>query len=185
MRPPRRATSLERAPRSGAPSSSTCTPRASRQTRSTSVSPTCWKIRGRSTSAGCSRARNPSRAVLYDESTHMSERDRERATEDLLRQLRTSAEAGPVGACLDPDVVAAWLDGGLSPDEVAAAEAHASTCARCQSLLAAVVRTEPTQAVPEPRWSWVRALRWAVPLTAAGAAVAIWIGMTPRGPSSP
>jgi len=114
----------------------------------------------------------------------MSERDR--SIEDLLRQgLGTTGEPGPAAACLDADVVAAWLDGGLSPDEVAAAEAHASSCARCQALLAAAVRTEPALPVPESRWSWIQAVRWAIPLTAAAAAVAIWIAVTPREPTEP
>jgi hypothetical protein len=113
----------------------------------------------------------------------MSERDRDRSIEDLLRQHRgISADPASLDACLDADVLAAWLDGGLSPDEAAAAEAHASGCARCQALLAAAVRTEPARPVAGSRWSFIPALRWAVPLTAAAAAVAIWIAVAPREP---
>ena len=45
--------------------------------------------------------------------------------------------------CLDAETVAAWMDGGLDAAGVAAAEAHASTCERCQALLATVVKTLP------------------------------------------
>ena len=39
---------------------------------------------------------------------------------------------------LDAETVAAWMDGGLDATSLAAAEAHASNCERCQALLAAV-----------------------------------------------
>jgi hypothetical protein len=87
--------------------------------------------------------------------------------------------------CLDAETVAAWMDGGLDAASVAAAEAHASTCERCQALLATVVKTLPADPLPQPSavsgfsridthqtslWRW-----WFAPLAATAAAVTIWM----------
>ena len=81
---------------------------------------------------------------------------------------------------LDAETVAAWMDGGLDAASLAAAEAHASNCERCQALLATVARTLP---VGEPHvapafrrgisagwWRW-----WLAPLAATAAAVTLWM----------
>jgi len=80
----------------------------------------------------------------------------------------------PPGPCLEADALAAWADGALAADELAAAEAHVSDCSRCQALLAAIIRSAPAEAVAEPWWR----RRWAfgvlVPMTAAAAALVLW-----------
>ena len=82
------------------------------------------------------------------------------------------AAAGP---CLDAEIVAAWTEGALSAKELAAAEAHASSCSRCLAILAAVERTVPE--VPARVPSHSLPFRWLVPLAAAASAVAIWIAI--------
>jgi hypothetical protein len=100
---------------------------------------------------------------------------RDRALDGLLRrQLSDAAEASD--ACLDAETLAAWMDGGLNAHAQALVEAHAAGCARCQALMAAIVKSEPAPATAaaEPwwnRWSW----RWLVPLTAAAAATLVWM----------
>lgn len=84
---------------------------------------------------------------------------------------------------LDPEIVAAWVDGSLDAQSRAQAEAHAADCARCQAVLAAMIRTEP-EAVAKP-WFSSAAFRWLVPLTAAAAAVAIWVAVTPPKTEAP
>ncbi len=79
---------------------------------------------------------------------------------------------------LDPEIVAAWLDGSLDAQSRADAEAHAADCARCQAVLAAMIRSEPPPTAKP--WLAGATLRWLVPLTAAAAAVAIWVAVTPR-----
>ena len=75
---------------------------------------------------------------------------------------------------LDAETVAAWMDGGLDATSLAAAEAHASTCERCQALLATVARTLPADAPVvsgcSRMWKW-----WLAPLAAAAAAVTVWM----------
>jgi hypothetical protein len=83
---------------------------------------------------------------------------------------------------LDVETVAAWIDGGLHGASLAAAEAHASNCERCQALLATVVKTDPMaprheafgtrhQAPGAVRiWRW-----WLAPLAATAAAVTVWM----------
>jgi hypothetical protein len=91
-------------------------------------------------------------------------------------------ESSPV--CLDAETLAAWSDGALTGDELAAAEAHASNCSHCQALLAAMTRTSPAPATAEGRWWSGLAVRWLVPLTAAATAVAIWVAV-PRNEPPP
>src|SRR2546427_6538684 len=92
----------------------------------------------------------------------------ERLLRDTLRSQMSDAPDG----CLEPETLAAWADGTLSRAERRAAEGHAAGCARCQSTLAALARTTPP-AVSRP-W-WRSPLGWMVPVTAAAAAVLIWI----------
>ena len=104
-----------------------------------------------------------------------SEPDRDRTVERLLRRsLKPQADSVAPGPCLEADALAAWADGALAADELAAAEAHVSDCSRCQALLAATIRSAPGDAVAEPWWR----RRWAfgvlVPLTAAAAALVLW-----------
>ena len=82
------------------------------------------------------------------------------------------------GPCLDAETLAAWVDDRLTTAERDAVEAHAADCARCQAVVAAMVRAEPP-AEPAPAW-WRRGstLGWLVPLTAAAAAV-IWVVVSP------
>jgi putative zinc finger protein len=86
--------------------------------------------------------------------------------------------------CLDAETLAAWMDGGLSGAALEQVQLHVADCARCQALVGAMGRTRvavpPTQPERAPRW-W---LAWAVPLTAAATAVAIWIAV-PHQNSAP
>ena len=99
--------------------------------------------------------------------------DRDTTVDRLLAAEMPRGSAAPAGACLDADTLAAWADQALDAGERAAAEAHAADCARCQAMLAAMVRTAPMpQAVASPwRMSW---LGWLIPLTATAAAVLVW-----------
>jgi hypothetical protein len=93
--------------------------------------------------------------------------------------------------CLDAETVAAWMDGGLDSAGVAAAEAHASTCERCQALLATVTKTLPATETGRLKaaslgskmgaglWRW-----WLAPIAATAAAVTIWM-VVPQTPMQP
>jgi len=76
---------------------------------------------------------------------------------------------------LTPDVLAAWMEGTLSLTERSAAEAHASDCAHCQAMLAAMARTAPP--VPARGWWNAASVRWLVPIAAAAIVVATWVGI--------
>lgn len=98
--------------------------------------------------------------------------DRDRSIERLLREtLGAQAAAPPSGACLDAETAAAWADETLGPRDRAKAETHAAGCARCQALLAALVRTSP----PAPVHSWFRlsTIGWLAPLTAVAAGLIV------------
>src|SRR5437764_5937830 len=98
----------------------------------------------------------------------------------LLREtLRRRMSRAPVSGCIDTETLAALSDGALSARERAAAESHASGCARCQALLAAMARTAPP--APPRKWWRTSTVRWLVPLAAGAAAIVVWISM-PRAP---
>ena len=113
-----------------------------------------------------------------------SGRDRDRSVERLLQKTLAGGRSSPAGAgdeCPEPEILAAWVDGGLDKREVALVEAHASKCARCQAVLAAVVeaaQTAPKASVPGWQETWLRGwgFRWLVPVAAtAAAAVILWV----------
>jgi hypothetical protein len=107
--------------------------------------------------------------------------DRDDAVDRLLRASLTdgAGRSSPSdGQCLDAETVAAWVEGHLPASLASAAEAHAADCARCQALLAAFARTAPPAPAQKPlfeRWH----LRWLVPVTAAAAALVIYV-VVPR-----
>ena len=93
--------------------------------------------------------------------------------------------------CLDAEAAAAWADGVLVGAALEQAHVHAATCARCQALLATLVRTADAAqstvvAEAEPRRR--RWFTWVVPLTAAATAavaLAVWVRTPqPAEPSS-
>src|ERR1041384_5575565 len=56
--------------------------------------------------------------------------------------------------CLEPEVLAAYVDRGLSLTERARVDAHLASCPQCIGLLAGVARTaaEVTAHAPDIRW---------------------------------
>jgi hypothetical protein len=77
-------------------------------------------------------------------------------------------------ACLDAETLAAWIDDGLDPAAVAQAEAHVSSCARCQALVGGMARGAPEVPVSghlrSSFWRW-----WLAPVAAAAAATLVWM----------
>jgi hypothetical protein len=80
----------------------------------------------------------------------------------------------PTKTCLDAETLAAWVDGGLDARAAAMAEAHVSSCPRCQEIAGLIVKTIPAAPVEVP---WYRSFgaAWLVPLTAGVAAVGLWM----------
>jgi hypothetical protein len=100
--------------------------------------------------------------------------DRDQTIDRLLAGRAARTPDDVTAACLDADTLAAWADDALDAGALAAAEAHAAGCARCQAMLAAMARTEPLVPAQAAAPWWKPAFRWAVPLTAAAAAVLVW-----------
>jgi len=115
--------------------------------------------------------------------------DRDRILEQALKhELRGDNAATPH---LDAETLAAWQDDALNAAQMADIELHVSTCARCQSMLAAFARgtsstlgtlgtpgtvgTPGTAGTPSTpgTFSWWR--WWLAPLAAGAAAVTIWM----------
>ena len=108
--------------------------------------------------------------------------DKDASVDRLLAgALKGRADVAPEGACLDAETLAAWADEALDARERAIAEAHAADCARCQALLAAMVKTMPA---PSAAKSLFRkpSLWWLVPMTSAATALVIWLAVPNRAP---
>jgi len=91
----------------------------------------------------------------------------------LAETLEAQGASVPDGSCLDAETLAAWVDDTLGSRERRAAEAHAASCARCQALLAVMMKTAPPGVAEKSAWR-IPALGWLIPLTAAAAAVLVW-----------
>jgi hypothetical protein len=111
--------------------------------------------------------------------------ERDQSIERLLRQsLKTPQHALVTDSCLDAETIAAWADGGLSGHALEMAQSHVADCARCQSVVGAMARTDALVPPPVPERASRRWLGWLVPLTAAAAAVALWVAV-PRETTAP
>ena len=94
----------------------------------------------------------------------------------LLREtLRGRMTPERAAGCLDSQTLAAWSEGTLNARDREAIEEHASDCARCQALLAAMVTTAPP--VAPSRWWRPSTFGWLAPLAAAAAAILLWINV--------
>ena len=98
--------------------------------------------------------------------------------------LGARAGAAPGRACLDAGTLAAWADEALDARERANAEVHAADCARCQALLAAMVRTLPPPPAAQSPFR-TRPLWWLIPLMPAAAALVLWFAVPGRAPVQP
>jgi hypothetical protein len=105
-------------------------------------------------------------------------RDRERQLEPALKHELRAAGTPDRDACLDAETLGAWTEGGLETAQMAAVELHVSTCARCQAIVAATVRSVPPNVGERAQtvfsWRW-----WFAPVAAAAAAVTLWM-VVPR-----
>src|SRR5215831_15774915 len=101
----------------------------------------------------------------------------------LLRETLRDQPAPPSSACLDAETLAAWFDGALNRRDRAMAESHASTCARCQAMLAAIAKI-PVRPVAR-KWWQTTTVRWLMPVVAtSAAAVVLWMKTPEQQPSA-
>jgi hypothetical protein len=131
------------------------------------------------------RARKPCRIVPYDEAPVKNvNSDRDSFVGRLLAEtLEVQGAPVPDGSCLDAGTLAAWADDTLGAHERVAVEAHAAGCARCQALLAVMMKTAPPAVAEKSVWR-IPAIGWLIPLTAAAAAVLVW-AIVPRRATLP
>ncbi len=102
----------------------------------------------------------------------------------LLQQSLKAPGAQKADDCLDAEIIAAWIDGGLSGLALQRAEMHVAGCARCQAIVGATIGSEPVVPVETPAASW-RWRGWLVPLTAATAALVVWVVLPRPEPPVP
>ena len=117
-------------------------------------------------------------SIVQRKSAVSKDDQRDASIDTFLRSsLRSGQPApGPPGPCVEPETVAAWAEGALPAHEAAIVETHVANCASCQQILAVFARTAPPQEVSPSLWQQWH-LRWAVPITAAATAAAIWVAV--------
>ncbi len=110
----------------------------------------------------------------------------------LVASVLRAADGAAAGACPDAELLAMYAERDLGGAEQAEVESHVHTCARCQAMVAALVRAMPepaaAAAAEAERTSgggfaaWFAGWRWLVPAASltAVAVVAVWVG---RGPA--
>src|SRR3954466_1583813 len=102
----------------------------------------------------------------------------QRLLRDALRgQMTPESET-----CLDAATLAAWSDGVLSASDRRAVESHASTCERCQAMLAAMTRTEPLAPAPQSAWWRTWTIGWLIPVATAAIAIVVWVNVPTTRP---
>jgi hypothetical protein len=107
-----------------------------------------------------------------------SPRERDQSVERLLRQaLKAPRRAAVTDLCLDPETLAAWVDGHLSGEALDGAQRHLADCARCQDLVGTLARINSTVPLTKPVRASRQWLAWLVPLTAVAAAAAVWVAL--------
>ena len=115
----------------------------------------------------------------------MASRDRDDALAGLLRRnLAGDADAG--NHCPAPDILAAYFEDSLDPEETARYELHFSQCARCREQLAALNRAGELAGASEAttqraqHWAWLWDWRWLAPAAAAVLLFAVvWFARRP------
>src|ERR1700756_2201430 len=70
--------------------------------------------------------------------------DRERNFENALAShLRAGSPAAtPSNPCADSEMLAAYHEGSLPPEQIASLKSHVTTCSRCQEVLALLEATD-------------------------------------------
>jgi hypothetical protein len=121
--------------------------------------------------------------------------DRERTFENALAShLRAASSVGvPGNSCADSEMLAAYHEGSLPPEQIASMKTHVTKCSRCQEILALLGATDQiplavadvpraaaaatkssVQVLPAPkstRWLWV------APAGALAAALLVWVAV--------
>jgi hypothetical protein len=143
-----------------------------------------------------------------DEPRTMSQNpdQRDKAIARLAAEALSSGSSATDASCPDAEVLAAYAERGLEPNEAAYWERHFADCGRCRKTLALLavsaealtqketqpriqpadvtplpVAAKPKQPIARPRHS---PLRWLVPALGVAAAIAMWFALRPIPPAT-
>src|SRR5271156_4498201 len=122
----------------------------------------------------------------------MAAREEDKAMAGLLRRsLAQDAGAGSGSGedCPGPEILAAYFDRALDPQETARYELHFSRCSVCREQLAAMARAAETSGAfgageaeknTASAWDWLVGPRWLMPAAAALVALLVFAGIAWR-----
>jgi len=116
-----------------------------------------------------------------------SDQKRDADMDRLLRAVLKPASQTGAGACPEPGVLAAFVEGSLTANEQSALDAHIVECGRCQETLAIlshelpVLEAEPVAPAETGWFTWVTRprLRWLVPISAAATVAVVFFATRP------
>jgi hypothetical protein len=116
-----------------------------------------------------------------------SDQKRDADMDRLLRAVLKPASQAGAGACPDPGVLAAFVEGSLTANEQSTLDAHIVECGRCQETLAIlshelpVLEAEPVAPAETGWFTWVTRprLRWLVPISAAATVAVVFFATRP------
>jgi len=115
----------------------------------------------------------------------MASREPDDAMAGLLKR-NLAGDGDAANGCPAPDILAAYFERSLDPEEETGIELHFSKCARCREQFAALERAQKaagdaaTSAPPKTaRASWLWDWRWLAPVAAVLVITAIWATRRP------
>ena len=111
-------------------------------------------------------------------------RQRDADMDRLLRAVLKPESDVHADACPEAGMMAAYVEGGVSPQEQAALDAHIVQCGRCQETLAVLGLDDSpqhTETVGERWFTWVTRprLRWLIPITAVATVAVLFVATRP------
>jgi Photosynthesis system II assembly factor YCF48/Putative zinc-finger len=119
----------------------------------------------------------------------------EKALARHLRGNKPALQGTPAQLCPDPEILAAYHERELPPEQIAFFEKHISSCARCQEALSYLQSTEPLSVdstaqtkdgapaerepsvIPIARPRHARLWLWAAPAGAIAAGLLVWLAL--------
>ncbi len=111
------------------------------------------------------------------------DRRREEALARRMGDALDRLDQHGAGECPDAELIAAYHERSLQPDEIAQWEGHFAICGRCRKILEVahlgelVAASRPIETTRPNRLAW--RTRWLAPALGVAAVLAVWIAMRP------
>jgi hypothetical protein len=102
------------------------------------------------------------------------------AFEAALKRELQRAPLSDAADCPAPELLAAYYDRSLTRGQLARLDAHLTSCARCQSMMASIAHADDSDLAPDPARGIAWLVRLLAPVAVVGVVIAIMVGMRTR-----